>query len=421
LSRAGAGWSRLAGMNLDRSLTRQSDNGHSTTPPALPPAPDARFDSRPAASKSGANAETPRDVGATDGASQEAETTPGGECRDDEAVLGSSLSPEDTYRIVKLELSEPALDGQFIQAAALDGDLNGEHHVSAHHTAIFRASHGMKIKVLEEQEGTRVRDVAGRERECAALTRELDRTDRFHVSPCCEGAEPWSWHDRIDVAALALTALGACMVNICNATNLLHSSGDPMFATIRQTLPMTMPLLIGAIGFKALARLFQPGPHRRSYGWTLFIAGLLSWLAWMVCFSGTFSGVLTPVQDLIEQFRANDPANTTASHSGSKLIMLAGGLADAFLAAGAWIICQFIVQSHRLATAIETPEWKEKRRLLNRTLKRRNQARNLLGIVRGELERERNQQAHFISRACRFLRVAAAQNKQLKQLLSSKQ
>jgi hypothetical protein len=348
--------------------------------------------------------------------SEEQPTEGTDEAGDDAEILGSSLRPDATYRIVKLQLREPELDQKFVLAAAFQGAPDGERRVANHHAAIFRSIHGTKIKVLEEQQGTRARDVAGRERDCSALSRELNRTERFHVSEASEGANPWTLHDRIDVGILAFTALAACGFGICNSTNLLRSSGDAMFSTILKTLPFTMTLLLGAIGLKAIGRLFQAERHLRIYGWAIFLIGLVSCIAWLVCFTQIFGPILTSTQDLLTQYLGHD-SNAGSTQVSPRIIMLAGGLADAFLAAGAWTVCHLIMLSHRLATASETPEWKEKRRMHNLALKRLNEARNLLGIVRGELEREQKAEATFVNRAVEFYRLAAAQNAMLKGLM----
>jgi hypothetical protein len=336
----------------------------------------------------------------------------------EQTIYPSRFAPPETYRIVKLNLPDPKIDKQFVLAVAMTGPADGRNRVAVHHKAIFHGVRGIKVRVLEEQEGIRAHDVASRKRECRDLTRRLRHADRFYTrrqqtdSPTNEGeeAEPWNWHDRLECVVLIAFSLLCIGIGIFNATNLLYSSGEATFSTWWKALPFCLTLLIGAVGLKSFARLLPPGPWQRVYGFGIFGIGLLSFLAWTICFSSVFGRMLIPIGDRLAELGSLDGQSGVASASShaSSLILLVGALADSTLCAGAWVVCTLIIQAHRIAQTIENPEWTTIRKALDRALKHLNEEQNLLGVVRGALNRERALETKFVGQAIELYEALAA-------------
>ena len=333
----------------------------------------------------------------------------------------TSLTPDDTYRVLRRELPEPLVDRQFILSASIGSMADGINRVADHHAALFLTVHGLKVRALNDQEQARTQRVISRKSEAADLTRKLKKTDRYHDSVTPEGSTPWNLHDRLEVTALVGCSLLCLFIGVANITNLLQSSGEVAFNNVWKALPFGLGVVIGAIAFKAFARLFSEGPQRRAYGFGLFGIGLVAFLGWLGGFSAIFSGALTPVGELLANYAnssaASDPANRSGIHA-STWMMFAGCLADAALSAGAWIVAQMICRAHQTPRRAESQAWTRVRTDLNRVLKKLHEEEALLGLVRGALESERAQQAVFVNKAVAFHNAAAASQRQTREALA---
>jgi len=271
-------------------------------------------------------------------------------------------------------------NGAYIGATAITRGIGGEAEVRDYHLKLFDEANAR----LEEQT-LRLRDnfkteVALADGHIVELSSLRDSTPPYHELP--GAGVPWTNFARFQVCFFATLSALLLAVGLNTNALVLMASGIPGFEKpVRAYLFSLIPIGI-AVALKALGSLFESRHHRWRYLVGIWVVGLLFSLTWARLFAITFPGLTQTAADIV---RSLSDVNEQSHSAASGGLVFVGVLAEAFIAAGCWLMVQKIVEHHRPWIRRDNPAFRRVESELSHWQKQRAKCHELEGILAGKL------------------------------------
>jgi len=148
--------------------------------------------------------------------------------------------------------------------------------------------------------------------------------------------------------------------------------------------------------------MLPAGEPRRNYARVLLVTGLLTFAAWVLCFTPLFGQILASDSELLAgaaSLAAPSDGSTGEHRSHGVLLMVFGIFADTLLSAGAWLVAAEIGEAHRLKNRVANPNAAVVRQKLDEASRLRDREAELLGLCVGRLRELAGLEASFVEKA----------------------
>jgi hypothetical protein len=219
--------------------------------------------------------------------------------------------------------------------------------------------------------------LSGLERGLSRIAKDTDP----YLYKSAEG-KPWTWGARLSVASLVILSLVMIAVGLNTVAVVLMNSGLRGFEDPARAYLFSLVILGVAAGLKSLQHFLKSDSDKRVYsigGWSF---GLALGLTWAVLFARIFDGMAIDAATLINGLTSSGATEPPRNGYGWCLI-LAGLLAEAFLAAGSWLTVEAIAKHHQSQERFPNQAHAQAMRDLSRVSEARLEAGHWLGRVRG--------------------------------------
>ena len=308
---------------------------------------------------------------------------------------GSHLRSKKTYitvkpRNAKLEISRP-----FIMAMAHGAQADGAERVRSHHSSMFLEQRGGDLTVLREVASDIDGNIKGIKRHVDDLSRRLDGTKRYNDSHI-EG-HAWSLLDRIVFGCFVVFGFAMLAVGLNNMGILLSNSGIKEFQNFWRAVFFSLILIGVPFSLKALGRLIISLNLKRLYIASVCAIGLVLGILWAYLCATNFAGALQTT-DLLGSL---DDAHSAGANT-SPALMFFGMIAEAFLAAGCWLIAEMIHDGHGRSQRGHNPQFTRTQKDLSSWKRLQREERELLGHARARILEIEEGMKVFVNEAYAF-------------------
>ena len=221
-----------------------------------------------------------------------------------------------------------------ISAAAAASDKGGEERVRLYHEKRFMSAFAERLGTLRQL----VCDI--RSNYDAVTAMEAQVASIAELTPVyldeTTDAKQWTWPARLAVGSLLLFSFLLIFVGLNTNALVLMNSGISGFENPIRAYLFSLVSPAIAVGLKFLPALLSQSrglPRLRDLDWGI---GLVLSVLWALFFALTFPGMTTDPMALATSLPLGSVPASTASQ-GAWWLVLAGILAEAFLAVGCWV------------------------------------------------------------------------------------
>lgn len=296
----------------------------------------------------------------------------------------------------------PPVDRGYLHATASTRGSSGEPEVRENAGSAFDAANAQLESEIQPLKGEAQRERSGAERHAKELSRKLEETPRYVEEP--RKGVPWTPMNRAQVILLAFLSVLLLLVGLNTNAVVLLSSGVPGFeSAIRAYLFCLIPVGL-AVAVKAPASFLSKRGHLTLYTLIVWALGLFFGFWWAHLFASTFPALTQSAADIVNSLTQPGAAQE-GDHPPVKLVFVSMS-AEVFLAAGAWLTIQSIVEKHQGWTRVPSEAFLRVQQDLDEWCKRRNELARLAGSLDGKQRQIAEARCKYVSDTLGLYRAA---------------
>lgn len=304
--------------------------------------------------------------------------------------------------IIKREIVVPEVDCVGIRTTAIALGRAGESVVRETSARAFGAANNEHVEeihgVLPLIEDT----VKGAQKHAKEISGSMNPKDRYiHVN---KNGTPWNKADLVKVWLLLILSVLLLAVGLNTNATVLRASGIRAFENgIGAYLFSGIPIALAAC-LKALAAHIDDSGRRRLYTVGVWVIGFSFGIAWAFLFAGTFPGLTQSTAEVVRSL-TEAGSGTQPPESNVSFIFVAI-MAEAFLAAGAWLTAHAIAEKHELEEITDNPAYLKRQSDLDYWTRIHHDNVQMCGLLTGKLRRMEDESRCYVEKSVNYFRAA---------------